>query len=140
MPFQGQTKPEPLTADDVKNSQDELYIHDEFITAKELGKKVEYLGKDDVDGTECFKIKMTDKNANETTFFLDVSNYFVIKQTNKMTSDGKEIEESTTFSNYKKLPEGIFYAMTVTSGFGDAEFVKVEINPKIDESEFKLPK
>src|SRR5574343_658662 len=32
MPFQGQTKPEPMTADDVKNGQDDLYLQDEFIT------------------------------------------------------------------------------------------------------------
>ena len=65
MPFQGQTKPEPLTADDVKNAQDDLYLQDEFITYKELGKKLEFIGKDDMDGTECFKFKMTDKNAQE---------------------------------------------------------------------------
>ena len=58
MPFQGQTKPEPMTADDVKTGQDELDIQDEFITYKQLGKKIENLGKDDVDGTECFKLKM----------------------------------------------------------------------------------
>ena len=40
MPFQGQTKPEAMTADDVKNSQDDLNIKDEFITYKELGKKI----------------------------------------------------------------------------------------------------
>src|SRR5689334_20247888 len=34
MPWAGQTKPEPYTADDLKNSQDELYIHDEFLTYK----------------------------------------------------------------------------------------------------------
>ena len=36
MPFQGQTKPEAMTADDIKNSQDDLNILDEFITYKEL--------------------------------------------------------------------------------------------------------
>lgn len=140
MPFQGQTKPEPLTADDVKNAQDGLYIQDDFITYKELGKKLEYIGKDDVDGTDCFKLKMTDKGGQETTYFLDASNYYVIKETSKINADGKEMETSTSFSNYKKLPEGIVYAMTVSSGWGDVEFVKVEVNSKIDENEFKLPK
>jgi hypothetical protein len=139
MPFQGQTKPEPMTADDVKNSQDELYLQDKFLTYKELGAKLEYLGKDDMDGTECFKFKMTDKNAEETTYFLDASSYLTIKQTNKIKADGKEMENSTLFSNYKKLPEGILYPMTVGGGWGDAEFSKVEINPVIDEKEFKLP-
>jgi hypothetical protein len=138
MPFQGQTKPEPLTADDVKNAQDDLYLQDEFITYKELGKKLEFIGKDDMDGTECFKFKMTDKNAQETTYFLDASSYLTIKQTTKVKADGKEMEVSTMYSNYKKLPEGIVYPMTIGGGWGDSEFTKVEINPVIDEKEFKV--
>jgi hypothetical protein len=139
MPFQGQTKPEPMTADDVKNSQDDLYLQDEFLTYNELGAKLEYLGKDDMDGTECFKFKITDKSGEETTYFLDASSYLTIKQTSKIKADGKEMENSTLFSNYKKLPEGILYPMTIASDWGDAEYSKVEINPVIDEKEFKLP-
>jgi hypothetical protein len=139
MPFQGQTKPEPMTADDVKNSQDDLYLQDEFLTYNELGAKLEYLGKDDMDGTECFKFKITDKSGEETTYFLDASSYLTIKQTSKIKADGKEMENSTLFSNYKKLPEGILYPMTIGGGWGDAEYSKVEINPVIDEKEFKLP-
>jgi hypothetical protein len=139
MPFQGQTKPEPMTADDVKNSQDDLYLQDEFLTYNELGAKLEYLGKDDMDGTECFKFKITDKSGEETTYFLDASSYLTIKQTSKIKADGKEMENSTLFSNYKKLPEGILYPMTIGSDWGDAEYSKVEINPVIDEKEFKLP-
>lgn len=139
MPFQGQTKPEPMTADDVKNAQDGLYLQDEFLTYKELGKKLEFLGKDDMDGTECFKFKMTDKNAQETTYFLDASSYLTIKQTSKIKADGKEMEGSTMYSNYKKLPEGVVYPMTVGGGWGDTEFTKIEINPVIDEKEFKVP-
>jgi hypothetical protein len=137
MPFQGQTKPEPMTADDVKTGQDELELQDDFITYKDLGKKIEYIGKDDVDGTECFKIKMTNKDGQETSYFIDPANYYVIKQITKIKADGKEMEETTSFSNYKSVPEGIVYAMSVSGGFGDMEITKLEINPKIDESLFK---
>jgi hypothetical protein len=139
MPFAGQTKPEAMTADDVKMSQDGLYLQDDFITYKELGKKLELIGKDDVDGTECFKLKMTDKDGQETSYFIDPSNYYVIKQTTKFKADGKEMEASTQYGNYKKLDEGIVYAMSISGGFGETEVTKLEINPKIDESVFKAP-
>ena len=61
MPFQGQTKPEPMTADDVKKSQDGLNLQSDFLTYKELNKKLEYIGKDDVDGTECFKPRLRNR-------------------------------------------------------------------------------
>ena len=140
MPFQGQTKPEPITADELKIGQDELDIMDEFLTYKLLGKKLEDLGKDDVDGTECFKLKLTDKDGQETTLFIDPSNYFIIKETSKIKANGQEMENSSTFSNYKKTDGGIFIPMNIGGGFGDMEITKVEINPTIDESIFKLPK
>lgn len=140
MPFQGQTKPEAMTADDVKNSQDDLNIHDEFITYKELGKKIELFGSDDVDGTDCFKIKMTDKESQETTYFIDKSDFNIIKAVSKIKANGKEVENTTTFGNYKKTEEGIVMAMDITSGFGPMEITKLEINPKLDETIFKLPK
>lgn len=139
-PWMGQTKPEAMTTDDVKNAQDELYIQDEFITYKELGKKIEYFGKDDVDGTECHKIKMTNKDGKETTFYIDPSTYYVIKETDKMMADGKEVENSTFLSDYKKLNEGIVYPMSIASGWGEMTITKLEINPKIDEALFASPK
>lgn len=137
MPFQGQTKPEAMTADDVKKAQDGLNLQDEFITYKELSKKLELIGKDDVDGTECFKLKMIDKDASETTYYIDPSNYYVIKETHKMTVNGKEMENSTTYGNYKKLPEGVVYPYSIASGWGEAEVTNLTINPKIDEALFK---
>lgn len=137
MPFQGQTKPEPMTADDVKKSQDGLSIQNDFITYKELNKKLEYLGKDDVDGTECFKLKMTDKDGIESTYYIDPSNYYVIKETKKMMVNGKEMENSTTYGNYKKTPEGIVCAFSIMGGWGDSEITELVINPKIDEAMFK---
>lgn len=137
MPFQGQTKPEPMTADDVKKAQDGLSIQNDFITYKELNKKLEYVGKDDVDGTECFKMKMTDKEGTESTYYIDPSNYYVIKETTKMTINGKEMENSTSYGNYKKTPEGIVYAFSIMGGWGDTEVTSLTINPTIDEALFK---
>ncbi len=137
MPFQGQTKAEPMTADDVKNSQDELELKDAFMTFKDQGKKLEYIGTDDMDGTTCHKLKITDKDGMETTYFLDQESYYILKQIQKVKADGKEYETSTSFSNYKKTDEGVVYPMTIGSDWGDMEVTKLEINPKIDESIFK---
>lgn len=139
MPFEGQTKPEAMTADDIKNSQDDLSVQDEFLTYVEQGKKIELIGKDDVDGIECLKIKMTDKNAKETTYYIDPSNYYLIKETTKIKANGQEMESSIIYGDYKKLDEGIIFPMTKTSDWGEMQVVKLEINPTIEDSVFKLP-
>ncbi len=140
MPFGGMTKPEPMTAEDIKIGQDDLQLQDEFITYKDLEKKLEYIGKDDVDGTECLKLKMTCKDARETTFYIDPANYFVIKQVEKVKVNGQEEESTSMFSNYKKIEGGIFYPMSILSDGANMEITKVEVNPTIDESIFSLPK
>ena len=137
MPFQGQTKPEPMTADDVKKAQDGLNLQSDFLTYKELGKKLEFLGKDDVDGTECLKVKMTDKDGIESTYYIDPSNYYVIKETTKMMVNGKEMENSTSYGNYKKTDIGIVYPYSVMGGWGDSEVIALTMNPKIEDALFK---
>lgn len=137
MPFQGQTKPEPMTADDVKNSQDDLSIMSDFLTYKAKGKKLELIGNDDVEGTECFKIVATGKDGKSTTYWLDKSSFLVIKQVDKMKANGKEVEATSTFSNYKLLPEGINYPHSIGGDWGEMEVKSVVVNSKIEDSVFK---
>lgn len=140
MPFQGQTKPEPMTADDVKNSQDELSIQGDFLTYKAKEKKLEYLGTDDLEGTECYKISATEKSGNMTTYWLDKSSYLILKQVDKMKSNGKEVESTSTFGNYKMLPEGINYPHSIGGDWGEMEVTSVVLNSTIDESIFEPAK
>lgn len=140
MPFQGQTKPEPMTADDVKISQDQLEIQNDFMTYGEMGKKLEDLGTEEVDGTECFKLKLTDKEGSETTYYIDQSNYFLVKESSKMTANGQEMENVVTYSNYEKTAEGIFFPKNIVSMQGAMEITKIEVNPVIDETIFTVKK
>ena len=50
------------------------------------------------------------------------------------------MENTTTYSNYKKTDTGVFIAMSIGSDYGDLEISKIDINPNIDESIFKLAK
>lgn len=137
MPFQGQTKYEAMTADDVKSSQDQLQVLDEFITYKEMGKKLEYIGKDDMDGVECQKLKLTDKDGVETSYWIDPSNWYTLKSVSKTKANGKEIEVTLSFSNYKKHESGIVFAYSMSGDMGDIEIQNLEINAKLDDNLFK---
>jgi len=137
MPFNGQTKAEPMTEDILKSSQDELCVLDKLLRYKETGDKMEYLGTDDVDGTECLKLKLTDSIGKETTYFLDSDTYLLTKKTVKAMVNGQVMENSATMGNYQKLDEGIVIAMSTKAGPGEMEIKKVTVNPEVDESIFK---
>ena len=81
-----------------------------------------------------------DKAEKETTFYIDPSNFLVIKKTEKVKANGQENENSSFYSDHKKTNEGVVFPMSVSSGWGESEIIKLEINPKIDESVFKPSK
>lgn len=138
MPVQGQTKAEALPADAVKEEQSQLDVAmDHLIDYKAKGCKVSLLGKDNVEGTECYKLKLVEKTGKEETMYLDASNYYHIRSVEKLTANGKEQESVTNFNNYQKLPEGILFPMSIDSDGGPMTVKTVEINKPIDESLFK---
>ena len=137
MPFQGQTSPEPMTADELKQSADDLDVQGKLIDYKSKGNTVEYLGKDDVEGTECFKLKITSKAGNIETVFIDPKSYYIVRSVAKRTANGQESDVPTDLSNYKKLPEGIVVPFSITLPFGELVISKAEVNKQIDESTFK---
>ena len=61
-PMAGKATLQPLSDDELKSKLDDLDIQGAFIDYKEKGSEVEFLGKDEEDGNEYFKIKLTTKN------------------------------------------------------------------------------
>ena len=137
MPFQGQQKPEAITADELKENVDELDTQGELIDYKTKGHTVEYLGKDDVEGTEAYKMRITQKSGKVKTFYIDPASNYIIRTVAKQKANGQEVEVTTDLSDYKKLPEGIVMPMSVKLPFGQMKVTKVEVNKPVDENLFK---
>lgn len=145
MPFQGQTAPEPMTAEDVKESQDDLDAQGSLVDYKAKGHTIELIGSEDVEGTDCFKLKVGLKSGRTETVFIDKKTYNMIKSITVRKANGQEMEMTTTFSNFQKLPEGIIVPMSMNVPIGpgmnvDFALAKVEVNKAIDESIFKPAK
>ena len=137
MPFQGQTKPEAVTEDVLKESIDQLDPQGVLVDYKTKGHTVELLGKEDIEGTEAYKLKVTHKSGKTETYFIDPSSFYILRTVTKQKANGQEMELATNYSNYTKLPEGIVVPMSITLPFGELTVSKVEINKPIDEKIFK---
>ncbi len=137
MPFGGQTKPEAIPDETLKQSQDQLDAQGALIDYKAKGTTATYLGKDDVEGTDCFKVKLTYKSGKEETMYFDATNYYHIRSVAKVKAEGKEIEITSNYSDFQKLPEGIVYAMSQEGGMtGQMKIKSVEINKPIPDDFF----
>jgi hypothetical protein len=135
-PFQGQTSPENATPEDVKLSQDELDLPGILVDYKSKGYTVELLETEDVDGVEALQLKLI-VTPNKTLFyFIDPSNYYVIRIKAVMISNGQQVINSTDFYNFKKTKEGLLYPYT----FDNVTYDLIEINVPIDPVIFKPSK
>ena len=135
-PFQGQKIPEPITADDLKQGQDQLDVQGNLIDYAAKGHKVELLGKDDVDGVEAYKLKETLKSGKEETIYIDPQTFLIIRDVTKQKANGQETEVKTDLSNYQKLPEGIVVPMSIKLPFGELVITEVKVNSNVDPSIF----
>lgn len=138
MPFMGQTAAEPMPAEALNIAKDQLDMFD-LLDYAAKGTKVELLGKEDVDGTEAYKLKVTSKLGNEKTVFLDTKNHYMIRQVAKVSMNGQMIDATSDFSNYQKLPEGIVVPFTLQTAQSPSPmtFKKYEVNPVLPDSLFR---
>jgi hypothetical protein len=141
-PMMGQTHAEPITGSMVRSSQAQLDPEGLLINYKSLGYKVDYKGKDEVDGTQSYKVteKITDSIVN--TYYFDTATYYILRISTRASVDGKVIDLSRDFSDYKKTPEGYTFPMSMGTGmgFGDLKFTVVKVNTNIDPALFKPKK
>jgi hypothetical protein len=140
-PFQGQAAPEAMSPEAVKESVDFLDIQNNLLDYKQKGHQVEYVGKEDFEGTECFKLKVVFKGGAEANMYIDPSTYYVIKQVTKTKSTGQEVVQDQTFSNFKKQDGYVFpFSLTGVGPGGVLTVTKIEVNKPLDASLFKAPK
>lgn len=139
-PMQGQTKPEPITQDELKYGKDQLDLQGDFVDYKAKGHTIQLMDKEDVEGVECLKLKLTRKSGNESIFFFDPKTYYIVRTSSKISANGQEVESVVNLSNYQKLPEGIVVPHTIENSAIPAPITltKVIVNGKIDEAVFKV--
>ncbi len=135
-PLMGKTSLEAITADELKTKVDELDVQDEFVNYKEKGSTVEYLGKEEEEGTSYHKVKLTTKNGNEKTYYFDLTTNLIYKEETTVKQQGQEMKQSVKYLDYKTLENGIKMAFKSDMGMMMMVTNKVTINPTIDEAIF----
>ena len=124
-----------------------------FLDYKAKGYTIELMGKEEVDGTEAFKIKLTteptmvDGKEEETVsyYFFDTENFVpIVVHTEIKTGQGKGMMSETKMSDYDEV-EGLYFPFSMNQGVKGQPggqpiaFDKIELNPTVDAKEFAFP-
>jgi len=143
-PFTGRKEPEKMSADDAKSLLEDAEIDGPLVDWKEKGSTIEYVGREDVDGTSAYKIKVVRKNGDVSFVFLDPDHFLEIRVLTQRVQHGAQQETETDVGDYEKIG-GVFIPFSIEAGHkGDPDKQKIvidkaEANVPVDDSIFKFP-
>ena len=146
MPFQGKKDAEPMTPDQIRGMSDMMDIQGQLFDMKAKGNVAEYVGKEDFEGTEVHKIKVTKKNGDIVYKFIDAESFLELKNSTTVKMNDAETKSDMLQSNYKQvdgytMPFSLVNRNTIAGQSFDQTLTveKITINPTIDEAKLVMP-
>lgn len=122
-----------------KLQEDSYYIpqsfDNDFIDFESKGFVAQYLGKETIDGTLCYKVELT-KNKNKIAYYFDTKTYMLIREEKK--------DETLLYGDYRKVGTLLFpfkIESVPTQEHSSAYIIQVghiETNKVIPEQTFKF--
>ncbi len=142
-PFQGTSEPEKAAGAEEKDVIEQSDMDGSLIDYKEKGHALELVGKEDIEGTPAYHLKLTKKGGDISHVFIDAANYLEIKATSKRKTPGGEIEIDTYPGNYKPV-NGVIFPFSIEAKAGgqviqNIIIEKMELDVPVEDSLFKMP-
>ena len=134
-PFRGRKEPALIAPDDAKPLVEAADIAGPLSEYQKKGSKVEYLGTEDVDGTDAHKLRVTQKNGDTQYVYLDPDHFLEIRIIAKRMVRGQEETSTTELGEYEKV-DGLYFPFEINRTRLD----KVELNVPIEPGKFSMPK
>ena len=133
-PFEGRRDPQKLSADDAKDMIESADFTGPLLDYQAKGSKVEYLGTEDIDGTDAHKLRVTFKNGDSAVVYLDPDQFLEIRIVHHRMIRGQERVISTDVGEYEKV-DGLYFPFEV----GNSHIDTMTLNPSIDDRQFAYP-
>jgi len=144
-PFQGRKDPEKLSVDDAKSlGEDAVDFTGSLVDYKAKGYTLDYLGTEDVDGTQAYKLRVQRPNGNLTYVYLDPDYFLEIRTVSRRIEHGVPKESVTDYGDYEKV-DGAYFSFAQEfgpKGSSDrqkVQFEKAEANISATDTQFHFP-
>lgn len=145
-PFQGSREAEKMSDVDAKEVKNNADFEGNIVNYQQKGSKVELIGKEDMEGTEVYKLKLTNKDGDVSYYYFDAQSYLILKESNKRKMGEKEISVDVIYGNYKAT-DGFLFPMSVEilapespmGGSQKAVIEKIEYNVPTEDSDYLMP-
>jgi hypothetical protein len=133
-PFEGRRDPQKLSGDDTKDLAQAADIAGPLLDAQKKGERIEYLGTEDIDGTDAHKLRVTYKNGDSRVIYLDPDQFLEIRVVDHHNIRGQEQVQTTDLGEYEKV-DGVYFPFEQ----GNNHIESAELNKPIDTALFAFP-
>ena len=133
-PFRGRKDPQNISDDDAKGLAEAADLVGPLVDYARKGNTVEYLGTEDVDGTDAHKLRVTLKNGDVQYRYLDPDHFLEIRVVTHRMVRGQEEVQTVDLGEYEKV-DGLYFPFEVGRGHLD----KMELNGPVDSKMFGFP-
>ncbi len=144
LPFLGKTEAEEMAEDQVKQLKNQADFEGTLVDYKEKGHTVELIGKEEVDGTPAYKLKVTRADGDVDFLYLDEEYFVEFKMEATREVQGNEVTVSTVLGDYKEV-DGLLFAHSMEMAFGGGEaqqvitIEKIELGIDLPDERFAMP-
>jgi hypothetical protein len=144
-PFEGRKDPELMGEDDLRGVVEDADFYGPLVDYQRKDNRIEYLGRDTLDGDDVYRLKVTLANGDIVYYYLDPDTYLEIRTERIQFIRGAVRESFTDLGSYKMVA-GVYFPFSVESGSRENPgfsaklvFDKIEANVPVDSQQFKMP-
>jgi len=143
-PFMGSPDPQKSGDDDTKAARDDAdFIDGSLVDSKAKGNAVELTGKEDVDGSPAYQLKVTRNSGSIEYVYLDRKTFLPLKSSGTRKQQDHDIAYESFPGNFKPvnsvmMPFSLNQKMNGRSMM-ELTIEKVEVNTPMEDSLFQMP-
>ncbi len=145
------SQPQALPPDAVKELAKQADFEGPLADYKGKGNRVELVGLEKAEGKDAYRLKVTQADGSVEYHILDAASSLPIRVESQRTILGQEVQGQSTLGDYREVggvrwpyriqnsaknmpnaPPGQAYQQAFT-------FSKIEVNPALDDSRFRMP-
>lgn len=143
-PFMGSDDPQKSSDEDTQTIKDDSdFIGGPLMDYKSKGSTVELAGKEEIEGTPVYKIKVTRKSGSVQYLYLDAKTFLTMRSSGRRRQMGQDLDLEVNVGNYKRV-DGVMVPFNVdqkNEGNSLMRFAidNVEMNVPAEDSLFRMP-
>ena len=142
-PWTGNPKPQVMPDDRAKDLMSKADFDGLLYDWKTKGHTVELSGRDTVERSPAYKLKITKKDGSVEFLFMDATRFILQKRQYYRVVRGQEVAVENYFHDYRQV-QGVMFAFTQDTHIGgqpynSLQFDTIELDKPIESPLFRMP-